>query len=1098
MKHLYLLAALSLFVCCQQSEPSPVDMPDGHQVFDQVPASHSQLKFRNQITQTEALNFLTFDGLHQGAGVGIGDFNKDGLPDVVFAGNMVADKIYINQGDLVFEDITATSGLADDGGWSTGVAIADINDDGYDDIYLCRFLYDDPQRRINKLYINNGDLTFTESAVPYKLHDPGYSIMASFLDYDRDGLLDIYMANQPPNSTAGKDALKGKKDFFFTDRIFKNNGDGTFAQTTGPTGVKSYNYSLSATTSDLNQDGYVDIYVASDYDEPDMMYINNGQGKFTNTADQSLRHMSNFSMGADIADINNDGWMDIYTADMVANDNARLKTNMSGMNPEKFWSLAENGYHHQYMFNALQLNNADGNFSEIAQLAGLESTDWSWTPLLVDFDNDGHRDVFVTNGLLHDMRDNDYLKAAQKEIDEIKAAGGKPNLLEIAERAPSTPIENFMYSNKGDLQFEDVSAQWGVNFEGYSNGAAYADFDNDGDLDLIVTNHNDLPALYRNTTADNNYHTFLRFIPEADAPAAQDFHVRVDIEYDGQIQAAEMQPVRGYMSTSEMAIHFGLGTQTMVDKVRITWPSGEMYELTDIPANQVIALDKSLATSRANRARPSAEFKKAKSSPISYVHQENEYDDYAREILLPAEMSHLGPDIAVGDINGDGNEDLYISGAIGQPGGLFQQSTSGEFQAISGPWTQHAQNEDIMGLFFDADGDGDQDLYVASGGNEYDEGDSRQADRLYINEGGSWRHDRSALPAMRISTGAVAASDIDGDGDLDLFVGGRQVPGQYGVFARSYILRNDRGKFTDTATEVYDDLKDFGMVSTALWHDVDGDGDEDLITAGEWMPITVLKNDDGRLSDATSEMGMDGTVGWWNELSLADLNGDGEMDLVAGNLGKNIKYRATAEEPFKIFVKDFDDNGTHDVYLGYYDSDGICYPVRGRQCSSQQMPFIKEKFPNYNTFSKATIEDVLAERMDGATVHEATQFASVWIDMDPAGWKVHELPAMAQIAPVHGIIAHDWNRDGHTDLMVAGNYYNREVETTRSDAGTGYVLLGDGKGEFTAMTSARAGLDMIMDVRDIAAIATAEGMTILVANNDGPVQAYEWSKDATM
>jgi len=1073
-------------------------MPADHQVFEQIQASHSQLNFRNQITQSEAYNFLTFDGLHQGAGVGVGDFNKDGLKDIVFAGNMVADKIYINQGDMVFEDITASSGIANDGGWTTGVAIADINDDGYDDIYLCRFLYDDVQKRVNKLYINNGDLTFTESAVQYKLHDPGHSIMAAFLDYDRDGLLDIYMANQPPNSTVGKNALEGKEDYFYTDRIFKNGGSGTFAQVTDRVGVQSYNYSLSATTSDLNRDGYVDIYVASDYDEPDMLYMNDGQGRFTNTADKSLRHMSNFSMGADIADINNDGWMDIYTADMVADDNARLKTNMSGMNPEKFWNLAKNGYHYQYMFNALQLNNADGNFSEIAQLAGLESTDWSWTPLIADFDNDGYRDIYVTNGLLHDMRDNDYLKAAQKEIDEKLASGTAPNYLEIAERAPSTPIANFMYRNDGDLQFSDVSAEWGGNFEGFSNGAAYADFDNDGDLDLIISNHNDYPTLYRNTTADNNYHSYVRFIPEPDAPAAQDFHVRVDIEYDGQVQAAEMQPVRGYMSTSEMAIHFGLGMYTMIDRVRITWPSGEMYELTDVPANQEIALDKSKATSRANRARSATEFKQARTSPIAFQHKENEYDDYAREILLPAEMSHLGPDIATGDVDGDGRDDLYISGAIGQAGKLFQQTSSGSFQDVPGPWDQHADQEDITALFLDVDGDGDQDLYVASGGNEYDEGDSRQADRLYINEGNSWRHDRSALPAMRISTGAVAASDIDGDGDLDIFVGGRQVPGKYGVFAQSYLLRNEKGKFADSATEIYGDLKGFGMVSSALWYDIDADGDEDLITAGEWMPITVLKNTDGKLSDATADMGMSKTVGWWNELSLADLNGDGEMDLVAGNLGKNIKYRATEEEPFKIFVKDFDDNGTHDVYLGYYDSDGICYPVRGRQCSSQQMPFIKEKFPNYNTFSKATIEEVLAERMDGATVHEATQFASVWIDMDPSGWQLHELPSAAQIAPVHGIVANDWNHDGHTDLLVAGNYYNREVETTRSDAGTGYVLLGDGSGSFTAMPSDRAGLAMINDVRDLAAISTPEGMTILVANNDGPVQAYQWSKDATL
>ncbi|MEM8906976.1 MAG: FG-GAP-like repeat-containing protein [Bacteroidota bacterium] len=1021
--------------------------------------------------------------------------NNDGLDDVYFAGNMAKDQLYLNKGDLKFENITTQSGIRQDDSWSTGVSFVDINQDGWLDIYVCKFLYEAVEKRRNLLYINNGDLTFTESAQQYGIADEGYSIQANFFDYDKDGHLDLYIANQPPTSVALKKQLGNQKDFRFTDRLYHNNGNGTFTDLTQKAGITNYTFSLSAIVSDLNQDGWPDIYVACDYEEPDYYFQNNGDGTFTNVVHQAIRHMSNFSMGADIADINNDGWLDIYTADMVAADNHRLKTNMSGMNPKKFWALANAGYHYQFMFNALQMNNGNGTFSEIAQLSGISNTDWSWSALLADLDNDGYKDLHVTNGQLRDVRNNDYLIERKKYVEQKKAEGVQQfNPLDILNLAPSIKIKNFAFRNNGDLTFSQQMDTWGFDQATFSQGSAYADFDRDGDLDLILNNTNEMAYLYQNTASERQLNNYLRIHLKGQGNNARSIGAKANIYYGDQTQSQELSPVRGYMSSSEAVLHFGLGQNKVVDRVEVIWPNGQKTELEGVKSNQTLTLDQKEAqqpTKIATKASPLfAEIPATQS--IDFKHTENEYDDYAKEVLLPYKMSHLGPCLATADVNGDGLDDFYIGGAAGQAGTLYVQLAGGQFAlAKQQPWKRHLKSEDTGALFFDADGDQDIDLYVVSGGNEFLEGANQYQDRLYLNDGqGGFKDSRQKLP--NVSGSKAAAADLEGDGDLDLFVGGRQVPGKYGVGTASFILINENGKFTDQTAKHAPGLQEPGMVTDALWLDFDGDQDQDLIIVGEWMPLTAYRNEGGTLTNVTEQVGWQNTEGWWNSISSADIDQDGDQDLVAGNLGLNIKYKASVEQPFTVYVKDFDENGTHDVYLGYYDNDGVCYPVRGRECSSQQLPYIKKEFASYNDFASASLDKVLGERKSGAISHEAKMFETVYVENKGDGtFEVNPLPNEAQIAPTYGIVINDWNRDGHADLLLAGNYYQREVETTRSDAGIGQVLLGDGKGAFQAMPTPQTGLKLYKDVRDVKMVLDDQKQALLlVANNDDQLQVY--------
>ncbi|MFT4545177.1 MAG: hypothetical protein ACI9EQ_001647 [Bacteroidia bacterium] len=1050
--------------------------------------AQSGIHFSNPIVESETENSLLVGSIYQGAGVAVGDINNDGLLDIFFCGNQVGDRLYLNQGDLKFKDITLGAGIEDDGSWSIGVTMADVNADGFLDIYVSKNFYQEPEKRRNKLYLNQGDLTFKEQANELGLADPGYTVQANFFDMENDGDLDVFVVNQPPAWLKLQKIDANLNDPVLSCHLYENI-DGVFKRATVKAKVATYHFALNASASDFDRDGDVDLYIPVDYDDGDIFGENDGSGKFSNIIGTSMRHISTFSMGSDAADINNDGYIDLCTADMVAEDNYRSKANMSGMNPEKFYRLASEGEHYQYMFNSLQINNGNGLYSEAGQLAGISKTDWSWSPLIVDLDNDGLKDVTMTNGMFRDMRNNDYMKKrdsyiAEKELQNIR--GADLGILALAESAPSVRIANYAYKNLGNLRFEKVSSEWGFDFKGWTQGSAYGDLDNDGDIDLVVNNLNDVAQVYQNNGGAAESSNYLR-VNLLDDKKQTSRNSIVEIYYDNDgYQLNEKSPVRGYCSQSEDVLHFGLGEVTTVDSVVISWPNNTQTRLTNVKANQAIVANLSDGLKPKSIAKTTSLFALDSKPLIKHSHTENEYDDFKTEVLLPHKMSHLGPHVTVADVNNDGADDVYVGGPSGSTGRLYLSSGSG-FKEKSGPWAKHRNQEELGSCFFDIDGDKDLDLYVTSGGNEQASGSEFHQDRLYINNSGNFSEVQ--LPEIRTSNGCVKASDFDGDGDLDLFVGGRQMPGKYPHPTSSYILRNDGGTLVDATSEIAPGLSSIGMVTDALWTDYDKDGDDDLVMVGEWMPITVFLNTSGKLTDETEAAGLANTTGWWNTIEQADMDADGDLDLIAGNLGLNIKYKASDKEPFTVYSYDFDGNGTNDIVLSYYQS-GKCFPLRGRECSSQQMPFIKNKFPSYHAFATATVEQIYSEHIDEALMLEAKNFSSLYLENAGGSFNYNALPTEAQLSTVQGIVIHDVNNDGHLDIIVAGNYYHREVETTRSDASIGYVMLGDGEGDFQTLDATKAGLKLYQDVRDIKLIKTASGLKLLGAVNGDAIQFY--------
>jgi hypothetical protein len=834
----------------------------------------------------------------------------------------------------------------------------------------------------------------------------------------------------------------------------------------------------------------VDLYVPVDYDEADLHGENDGEGHFTNITRHSMRHISTFTMGSDAADINNDGYLDIFTADMVSEDNYRSKANMSGMNPEKFYRLASPGEHYQYMFNCLQLNNGIGLFSEIGQLAEISKTDWSWSPLIVDMDNDGLKDITVTNGIYKDVRNNDYVAQRDKYIQEKRRQNLTPaqiGILALSKKAPTVRIANYVYKNLDGHRFQKVSSEWGFDFKGWTQGSAYGDFDNDGDVDFVVNNLNDIAQVYRNNGGAANASNYLR-VNLKDAKNLTSRNSLVEIYYENNgYQLVEKSPTRGYCSHSEEVLHFGLGTVSKLDSVVISWPNKTQTRIRHVNANQTIIAKMADGKMPApKRKKPSPHFALDSKPLIKHTHIENEYDDFETEVLLPHKMSHLGPHVSTADINNDGKDDLFVGGPSGSAGKLFVSSSAG-FKEKSGPWSKYKNQEDLGSCFFDLDGDDDLDLYVTAGGNEEDIGSELYQDRLYINNGGSFSEGQ--LPELLTSSGCVTAADYDGDGDLDLFVGGRQIPGRYPYPASSFVLRNDYGTLVNATADVAPGLSSVGMVTDALWTDFDKDGDQDLVMVGEWMPITVFANNDGAFTNVTEVAGLGNTSGWWNTIEQADMDRDGDLDLIAGNLGLNIKYKASEKEPFKVYSYDFDENGTNDIVLSYYQK-GKCFPVRGRECSSQQVPSIKKKFPSYHAFATATVEQVYSEHIDEALMLETENFSSLYLENKGGSYSSSELPIEAQFSTVHGIVPHDVNKDGNLDLILAGNYYQREVETIRSDASIGYLMLGNGKGKFKTIHPTIAGLELYQDVRDLKLIKTTRGLKLVGAINGDAMQFY--------
>ena len=1090
---------LLLVVACSEKKEALEKEPtlsslSPHQYYRSVPAASSNVHFTNGIRETENFNYFLYPFIYFGGGVATGDINNDGLPDIYFTGNMAQNALYLNQGGLRFQEISHQAGVAGVyNRWTTGVTMVDINNDDYLDIYLS-VAGPNEEHRGNLLYVNRQDNTFEEQAEAWGIADNGHSIQSAFFDYDRDGDLDLYVGNYPPSG------FKQQSTFFAqkmqelnpseSDKLYRNEGD-HFVDVTAEAGVLNYGLTLGLSVADFNNDGWPDLYVSNDFNSSDYLYINQRNGTFSNEITTYTRHTSNFGMGTDAADINNDGLTDLIQVDMMGSTNEQQKANMSAMSPEQFYQTVDQGLHYQYMKNTLQLNTGRGSFADIGELAGVAYTDWSWGPLLLDMNNDGHQDIFITNGMRRNVNDNDFnayfsIQQAYNRIDP----SDYPDLLQ---RMPVHPVENFAFMNQGDLSFQPPDHDYGLNHRGFSNGAAYADLDTDGDLDLIVNHLDAVSGIFENVTESVDQANFLRVKFAGGEHNRLGIGTQVFLYANGHLQCQTLYLTRGYESSVEPILHFGLGGITSVDSARIIWPDGAHQVLYGLSANQVVEARHSEA---ATRLRPKKKLptrfttREPELSP-PYAHQENDFNDFDREVLLPHRMSQFGPALAIADVNADGRDDFYVGGAAGFAGALYVQQADGSFQArLTKLWQQGHAHEDVAALFFDANGDTFPDLYVVSGGNELPAENPAYRDRLYINDqqGGFTRADQ-ALPERYVSGSCVRAADFDGDGDQDLFVGGRQVPGKYPLPADSYLLRNTsdsaRILFTDVTEEIAPSLVDIGMVTDAAWGDVDGDGWSDLIIVGEWMSVTVLKNTQGKFEDASATYGLNDQTGWWNSIVAEDLDNDGDLDLVAGNLGLNYRYRALPTEPFKIFADDFDNNGQLDIVLGYYD-EGELYPLRGRECSSQQIPSIKEKMPNYTAFAEARLTEVYApEQLNAALRYEATTFAHTVFINDSGQFKPRILPNYAQISSVNTIYAEDLNNDGHPDLLLGGNLYNSEVETPRNDASYGLLMLGDGSGNFTPSMPTESGIHIEGEIRGISRLKMADGKYgLLIARND--------------
>ena len=1083
---LFFPVILFLFAAC--GSPAPSSSRGG--IFVNHDPDSTGVTFFNPIDETDAFNYFTYPYMYLGAGVATADFDNNGFTDLLFTGNMTPNHLYLNQGEWHFEEVAATARIAGDGRWYTGVTIVDINNDGWQDVYLSVAGKDGDQR--NELYVNLGadagaKVRFEERGEQYGIAGAGPSIQSAFFDYDGDGDLDLYVITYPPAPFSSSNRYYKDKmtnlEAADSDHLYRNDGDGTFTDVSEAAGVANYGLSLGLSVADFNDDGLDDIYVSNDFSTPDRYFQNNGDGTFTDRLTSSFFQTSLFGMGTDAADVNNDGRVDLMQADMTPKDNRRAKENMASMNREAFADMIRRGFHHQYMYNALQLNRGgeEPYFSNVAQMAGLSATDWSWGPLLADFDNDGFKDFFITNGIKREVNNRDFHNALKMKIN----FGQTLDVIDFRD-IPSEPVANFAYRNDGELTFTDVSGDWGLDLKGFSNGCTYADLDNDGDLDLAVSNIDAVASVYENQVSTGNS---LRVELTGPVGNRNAIGAVVSVTAAGVTQTLRQQLTRGYQSAVSPALHFGVGPATELDAVTVRWPDGATTLRTRVPARKTLSFNHADAARTPLPTPPSTPiFAEDELSNLKqFRHVENKYNDYTYEPLLPYRYSRLGPALATGDVNGDGLDDLFLGGAYQSAGQLLLQTATGEFEPAPGPWIADKDLEDTAARFFDADGDGDQDLYVASGGGEFFRRPDHLQDRLYLNQGdGQFTAAPNALPSITAAGGCVETADVDGDGDLDLFVGGRHVPGEYPLAARSYLLQNDgSGRFIDATETFAPGLLQPGMVTAAVWSDHNADGRPDLILTGEWMNPRVFTHTGSRLEEANENLGLTGPVGWFQSVAAGDFDGDGDPDYIFGNLGKNYKYHAAPDAPFTLHSDDFDGNGRRDIVFGYHQN-GELFPLRGRQCSAEQIPAIENKFRDYHAFAEASLADVYGHnQLENALSFAATEFGSLYVENTGDGaWKISLLPTLAQLSSVHGIVTGDYDGDGHLDAVLAGNLYSAEVETPRNDAGLGVFLRGDGAGNFTAVPTAESGLFLPGDVKNLVRITVGEDQLLVAGRND--------------
>lgn len=1090
------LSSLFIFVNCDKTQNAR-----STHIFSNLEVSDSGISFKNQLTENDSLNYFTFPYMYEGGGVSAGDINNDGLIDLYFTGNQVQNKLFLNKGNLQFSDISETANVLGDDRWYTGVTMGDVNGDGFLDIYCAVGGKFGPKN--NQFFLNNGDGTFSDKGAEYGIDDDGDSIQSNFFDFDNDGDLDLYVANYPITSFTApafyyKNMMKNV-NHQKSDHLYRNDG-GYFTDVTKESGISNFGLTLSATIGDLNNDGWADIYVSNDFMSPDFMYINNQDGTFKEVLTQATSHTAFYGMGADISDFNNDGFLDIYQADMDPKLNRRKKANMSTMAPDQFWEIVNAGFHYQYMQNCMQLNtgvfeNGIPHFSDVSRITGTSSTDWTWGPLFADFDNDGLKDLFISNGSRREVNNNDYFDA----LANVKLS--KKALLEKSLMIPSEKIDNFIFRNNGDLNFEQVNDEWGIKFEGFSNGAIYADLDNDGDLEIVINNIDDVASVFENKSSEKNNFIKIRF--GGNSKNKFGLGNRVYVKVEDKVQMQELTLSRGFQSSVAPELHFGLKNATKIDELKVVWSDGKIERLTEVEVNQILTLYQKNAESEKGNSIEKEKIFVTESNGLfpSYAHKENEYDDFKDQVLLPHKMSSFGPALAVGDLNNDGLDDYFIGGSATFTGALFYQTESGFVKQNNEFLDEDKASEDVGALIFDADNDGDNDLYVVSGGYEFLPNANELQDRIYVNDGkGNFSKALDlSLPKMISSGSKVFNIDFDKDGKQDLLVLGRQIPGNYPAPASSFLLKNNSKngivKFDDVTALYAKDFKYLGMATNAIITDFNNDDWLDMIIVGEWMPIKVFKNNQGNFSNVSEEMGLNNdTAGWWWSIKQGDFDSDGDMDYIVGNNGLNYKYQASEKETFDVFVKDFDNNSTNDIVLGYYN-EGKQYPVRGRGCSSQQIPGIKKKFKDYGSFSEATLVDVYSEKALKSALHyQVKSFASIYLENNNGKFVTHELPMEAQISSINQILVDDYDNDGFLDALIAGNLYMSEVETPRNDASYGLFLKGDNKGGFIPKTAIESGFFTPGDVKDMAIISVKDTTCILSVKNDDYLQFIKINK----
>lgn len=1098
MKHFVLLCSFAILACaCSTKEDT---------LFEELPASETGIDFVNRSLEKKEFNIFNYRNFYNGGGVAIGDVNNDGLSDLFVTSNFEDNKLYLNKGGMHFEDITVKAGIVGKKFWSTGVTFADVNGDGLMDIYVCNSGSRDA--RGNQLYINQGIKggipSYKEMAKEAGLEDGGLSTHAAFFDYDRDGDLDMYLLNNSftPIDKLGYTNLRDMRDKLGGDKLFRNDSpDGKsikFTDVSEKAGIYGslIGFGLGITIGDVNNDNWPDIYISNDFYERDYLYINQHDGTFKEDLENQMPHISLSSMGADIADINDDGNLDIFVTDMLPGDDRRLKTTSIFEGYNLVDLKLKRGFWHQYMRNNLQLNNGDGTFSEVGQLAGVHATDWSWGALIFDMDNDGQKDIFVANGIAKDLTDQDFVDfLGDRNTMQQMLNGKKFDYKEFTDKISSVPIPNYAYKNEGDLTFSNQAKSWGLEGPGFSNGSAYGDLDNDGDLDLVVNNVNAPLSVYKNKTNEKLKNHYLTVHLKGTGRNLNGIGAKVTVFQQGKIKVLQQMPNRGFQSSSDHQMVFGLGQNGQVDSLQVIWPDDQMQVIKSVQVDQVLTLDYAKATGKFTFKQPvgNSLFADVTSKSLNYIHQESLFNDWDRDVLLKQKLSTQGPAMAVGDVNGDGLDDIYLGGATGQKKQLFVQLASGQFkESVQADFSLDQTTENTDAIFFDADGDKDLDLFVVTGSNEFEINAPELHDLLYLNDGkGNFKRDLR-FPTIYENGSCVTAADMDHDGDLDLFVGSRMLSTKYGMSPSSNLYINDgTGGFKNYSKRFMPEIGDLGMVTDAEWTDVNRDGYADLVVAQDWGGIVVFKNERGRKL-VKQEM-VPGSEGLWGCLKPADIDGDGDMDFIAGNFGLNSKIRASAAFPAILSVNDFDKNGTVEQLISCVTEDGNTYPMVLKGELQRATPGIKQKFIKYKDYANKTVEELYSdEQRDGMVLRQITTTESAFLINDGKGnFSLQALPYQAQYSPIRGIEVSDFDHDGKIDILLAGNFFDSLPEWGRFDATYGLMLQGLGKGKFAAKTSQKTGFKTMGQVRKMAIAKGKGGNFVVLAKNNDKAQVFQ-------